>query len=356
MRWLGIAVAATATAMAGVLSAHWNLALGQGRPSDLEPPNSSPTQSVVLVTIDGVRPREIFVGADPALAGRAGLPAWARGSAEEMLPNLNRLFFKEGAALGDPRLRPGIAASGPNYISLPGYLEIMTGAPTDCRTNDCTPKPVETIADATAERSSGSAAVFGSWEMIRRASSQTTGNVAVTAGRSGFDSMAPYPGNGLYRPDNATLERAMSALDTRRPPFVWIALGDTDEWGHRNDYIGYLNALRAADTAVGEIAARLAAEGESGARTLLLVTTDHGRDEGFASHGGPASAGVWLLARGPEVAPVGSIEARKQRYLRDIAPTMRSLLGLPARTCEGCGEVIDEILLRKEEPGGLSLR
>ena len=66
--------------------------------------------------------------------------------ARALTPNLHRLFFDEGVALGDPRIGEGVLASGPVYVSLPGYLEMMTGAPSACADNDCSPRVAWTIA------------------------------------------------------------------------------------------------------------------------------------------------------------------------------------------------------------------
>jgi len=359
MRWLGIAVVATASALTGALFADFDEAAEPYSPVPVSPPASGPTQSVVLVTLDGVRAREVFLGADTSLAGPSGLPSWARGGAALLLPNMHRLFFEGGAALGDPRMSPGIAASGSRHVSLPGYLEIMTGAATECRNNDCIPRPTETIADAIAGSfgAAGSASVFSSWEVIARAATSKApkqsgdGLVSVHAGREGSDTMAPFPGNGAYRPDSATWERAKAALEGEMPRFLWIALGDTDEWAHRHDYMGYLRALRAADRALGELASILYAKDSEGQGAMLIVATDHGRDEGFADHGGEASAPVWMLARGPGIAVTGAIAAKRPRFLRDIAPTIRAALGMPEQEATaGSGEVIDEIL----RPGALA--
>jgi phosphopentomutase len=137
---------------------------------------------------------------------------------------------------------------------------------------------------------------------------------------------------------------AMDYLVGHRPRFLWIALGDTDEWAHRNDYRGYLEALRFADDVVGELTAHLAEMGEYGAHTTLLVTTDHGRDGNFADHGSPTSAGVWLMARGGPVAVRGALSLSRVRHLRDIAPTISTLLGEPSPRGAERGEVLDELL------------
>jgi hypothetical protein len=270
-----------------------------------------------------------------------------------MLPNIHKLFFKGGTALGDPRLGGGVKASGPRYVSLPGYLEMMIGAPSPCRSNDCYPKLGDTIADVIAKKagSPDAAAVFGSWEVIARAATGAgpDGLVTVSAGRAEGDGTQAAPGHGRYRPDSATRALALEYLRQASPRFLWVALGDTDEWAHANNYTGYLRALRAADRFVGEVASVLAAKGERGDRTMLIMATDHGRGPSFKDHGEAGSESVWLLARGPEVAARGAVPTQKPRFLRDIAPTIRAVLDLPAKACKGCGEVLDEILRRPED-------
>jgi hypothetical protein len=354
MRWLSVAVIASATAVTGALFAHLGEVSSDDRAAAAQPLPSGPTESVVLVTLDGVRASEVFVGADPSLAGAEGLPSFAKGAAEKMLPNIHALFFKGGTALGDPRLGGGgVKASGLRYVSLPGYFEMMVGAPSPCRSNDCYPKLGDTIADEIA-RGAGSpdaAAVFGSWEEIARAATSAgpDGLVMVSAGRAEGDTTSAAPGHGRYRPDSATCALALDYLRQASPRFLWVALGDADEWAHANNYAAYLRSLRAADRFVGEVASVLAAKGERGEKTMLIMATDHGRGPSFKDHGEAGSESVWLLARGPEVAARGAVPVQKPRFLRDIAPTIRAVLGLPAKACKGCGEVLDEILRRPED-------
>jgi hypothetical protein len=309
----------------------------------IPPAARAPADNVVLVTLDGVRWQEIFGGLDPKLARAADLPSGVAPAAD-LIPNLHRLFFEEGVVLGDPQRGEGIFASGPYFVSLPSYIEIMTGAPSGCGGNDCRPEIPWTIAEEVAHRTpgSGGVAVFSSWERIAR--SVPGSGVFLRAGRPFGDDSTAFPGNGEYRPDRDTAALGMEHLKAHKPRFLWIALGDTDEWAHRHDYRGYLDALRFADTFIGDLSAELARMGEYGARTTLLVTTDHGRDENFADHGGPASAGVWLMARGEAVPRRGVAVPTKRRYLRDIAPTISALLGQPVGTCAACGEILDEVL------------
>jgi hypothetical protein len=335
------------------------LALGMFCASCVEPPDARTRSAqppsagargedagnVVLVTIDGVRWQEIFAGADPSLADASGLPHGAARTARGLTPNLHRLFFDQGTVLGDPRLGKPLNASGPRFVSLPGYVEMVTGAASGCVDNECEPRlgwDVVLSAGRTSPPGQG-AAVFASWERIARTVPGDASGTIVQAGRGPRDDEPPYPGNGDYRPDRRTAALAMDYLVSHRPRFLWIALGDTDEWAHRRDYRGYLEALRFADDVVGELSAHLAELGSFGARTTLLVTTDHGRDRDFAGHGGPASAGVWLMARGGPVAARGPLPLSRVRHLRDVAPTISALLGEPSPGGAERGEVLDEL-------------
>jgi hypothetical protein len=315
----------------------------RGRSDAVVPASAAPADAVVLVTLDGVRWQEVFHGVDAQLAARDGLPRAAVVPAATLMPNVRRLFFDGGVVLGAPGRGAGIGALGPRYVSLPAYVELMTGARSTCWSNDCDPVIGWTVAEELRGEAPGAAAVFASWERIAAVFPEP-GTLAVQAGRGAGDEPLPHPGNGGYRPDRVTARRALAHLVERRPRFLWIALGDTDEWGHRNDYRGYLDALRAADAVIGEVAAHLAEMPGYGERAALLVTTDHGRDDGFADHGGKASADVWLMARGAGVASVGAVSTAKRRHLRDVAPTVLSLLGRSAEACDECGEVLAEVL------------
>jgi phosphopentomutase len=119
-------------------------------------------------------------------------------------------------------------------------------------------------------------------------------------------------------------------LRTQRPRFLFLGLGETDEYGHKNDYRGYLRALSHADYVVGQIAAILSAYERQGRRTTLIVTTDHGRSDDFIAHGdfAPESAQIWLIAAGWGIRPQGVVVPSEPRYLGDIAATIRTIGGL----------------------------
>ena len=164
-----------------------------------------------------------------------GASAWA--NPEDLMPNLHRIIDAEGVAIGAPGHGAEIAASGPQFISMPGYIEIFAGRPDRrCFRNDCVPAPMRTIVDDV--RDSGDArdvALVASWPNIARAASAEA-DFVVTAGRKLVDredllradgptagswtrARAPlrFPGLGNYRPDAFTGRIALRRLAVSRP-------------------------------------------------------------------------------------------------------------------------------------------
>ena len=319
---------------------------------------------VVLLALDGVRHREIFDGTDLVLVRSQRLPAEQHQTARELMPNLHALIDGQGAALGSASM---LSASGPNFVSLPGYTEMLTGRRvTACRDNYCTRGGAPTILDACAALSEVAiedCAAVTSWPNISRVVAERSERAAVSTGRHGgvtrslvsaasrgallqAERSSPFPGHGDFRPDAHTARIALSHFDQHQPRVMFIGLGEPDEYAHRNDYSNYLGALRAADRLIGEISTRLDRLAAKGERTAFFVTTDHGRADGFVSHGGAfaESARIWLVASGTEIRGRGRLRAASPRFLADVAPTIRRLADMPEDRHQHAGSVLDELL------------
>lgn len=306
---------------------------------------------VVLVVLDGVRPREVFEGIDADLALQQGLAPSTSDTAERLMPNVSRLS-QAGVILGRTSDNETIWASGPNFLSLPGYREIMTGRPsTDCQDNDCPSVQRPTLADDFRALTDDprNVAIFSSWEGIERAVTRAPSTMVVSCGRrhgSNLDRItddpalaawfrageqaSPEPGEQDFRPDDITAALGLSYLERVHPHFLFLGLGEPDEYAHKNDYAGYVRSLRAADRVIGRIATYLDEAASRGQRSLLLVTTDHGRGDDFRFHGGdvPESGRVWLLASGLGVLRKETRPVSRMVHLADIAPTIRSITGV----------------------------
>ena len=288
---------------------------------------ASRVDSVIIVALDGTRWQDVF-------------------GDEALMPTLHRWMTTDGVGFGAPG-HGEVWASGPNYVSLPGYTEILTGRTSACHDNYCRRVAVPTLVDQITSVG-GDAAVVSSWELIERAAAREPTRATLSAGRhvvgrtDGIDESVlaegrkseAYPGIDDYRPDALTARTALSLLDKRLPRLAFFGLGDTDEYAHHNDHEHYTQALRAADAFFSELEKRITP------RTVVFVTADHGRSAGFTDHGGGyrESGRVWLAVRAPCLSARGL--QNDWLYLRDIAPTARCLLGMPADGSNEAGHPI----------------
>ena len=339
---------------------------------DLPMPGAAPGQRpldpsisgrIVLVTIDGVRAEDVFEGADPKLRPGSNVAPLRRP--EAVMPRTHRLVATRGVALGAERAGCGEVrtASGAN-VSLPGYLEIFTGRRTRCRDNNCDRTTSPTVLDEAVHAGFGPVASIGSWEVLDRAVSNRSMPMLVSEGTQRWPESRPidnhaleqlvaageradaHPGHGGYRPDASTAAIALEYLRTAHPAFLHVGLGDPDEYGHRNDYPAYLKSIGQADAFIGQVADTLDGMGELGARTTVIITTDHGRNRDFQHHGANSltSARTFVLAFGGRVAKRGVACPTRDVTLADIAPTIRVLTGLPRDPSHESGRPIEEIV------------
>ncbi|HEY2744905.1 MAG TPA: alkaline phosphatase family protein [Polyangia bacterium] len=339
---------------------------------------SGRTRNVIVVTIDGVRWQDVFGGIDVERARVAGMPACAISDGD-LTPNLHRYFAAGGVVIGAPGYGE-MVASGPSFVSLPGYEEIFTGRTSTCTSNFCDHISAATIVDelrAELRLGADRIAVVTSWETIARAAAADERALTISAGRHGgvtrdgvgVDRRAArvlaeaaaadaYPGWFDYRPDRYTAPLALEYLATERPRFLFVGLGDTDEYAHRHDYAGYAEALRAADAFVGKLMTTLATLDGYGAETTVIVTTDHGRAAGFSGHGAdaPESRRVWMFAAGGAVPALGFVDGSRVARLADIAPTIRAWMGLAADTTAGAGVPLAELAPSPPTAGPLFAR
>lgn len=324
--------AAMAVALTAVDVGPSGRVIAEAQPEPREAATIAPPDPVVLVVLDGVRWQEIFGGTTSQ-------------EAATLTPNLHRLGSERGAAIGGST-RSMMQASGPNFVSLPSYREIFSGrSGSDCTENDCPRIARPTIVDELRARGR-SAAVFSSWEKIDLAAASRPEGFVMSTGRGG-EPGDPWPGAGDFRRDRATATLALRHLESAQPDFLFLGLGETDEYAHHGDYSSYVGAIAMADQIIGDLLGALVRMGERGERTHVFVTTDHGRAHDFRDHGGryPESSRVWLVASGPRITARGDLETSRDLRLRDIAPTLRLIAGLPrVATGRDAGAPIAELL------------
>lgn len=310
----------------------------------------APEFSVAFVALDGVRARDVF--SEPERSRLGGAAREAVPTAGGVAPHLRALAENEGVAVGAPGQGASFRASGPRYVSLPGYVEMLSGRSTSCTHNGCNVRSVPTLLSAVAGLpgvTPGEVVAFASWPRLEPLLKGERRSVWVSAGRrrapklekaaeeSGPGALfgeglrsRPAPGRELYRPDKHTAALAIAWARRHHPRLLFVGLGDADEHAHRDNYAGYLASIQLADRVIGKLWRWLGEERARGRETLLVVTTDHGRSRSFVNHERePESGEVWLVAAGSLVPRrvVGSLS--RPGRLRDVVPSMRGLLGLP---------------------------
>jgi Type I phosphodiesterase / nucleotide pyrophosphatase len=307
-----------------------------GAGSPLHSQASVPARSVILLTLDGVRPTEFFGGMDStvvAFPDSSGIGdsvriwrAYWRPTATERRRAVMPFFWDSlaprGLVLGDPANGGRAVITNGEGFSAPGYLEILTGSAQPVVTsNDPVRYPFETVLQF-VRRKLGlgpmQVAAFTSWENFRGYVSNQAGDVYVNAG---FDTV-PEPfntpvlarlttlqGQALPAWEGSRLDAftgglALEYLRQQRPPLLFVAFDDTDDFAHLRKYGRVLDALHAADAFIRDLWHTVQSLPAYRGRTTLVITTDHGRGltpGNWTDHGRhtPGSAAIWAAVFGP---------------------------------------------------------
>jgi hypothetical protein len=138
-----------------------------------------------------------------------------------------------------------------------------------------------------------------------------------------------------YWPDNTfnivVWQAAREHLLRHRPRVLYIALGETDEWGHGRRYDLYLDAAHQADRMLGEFWRMLGELPEYRGSTTLVLSTDHGRGDtraNWTDHGQQVSGAehIWIAVIGPDTPPLG-VRENIAVTQGQVAATIAALLG-----------------------------
>jgi hypothetical protein len=323
----------------------------------------APARNVVLIVSDGLRPREVFEGAEEALMGPgggveepAGLAAryWrptAAARRQALLPFLWGKVATFGQLFGDPALGCPAQVANAARISYPGYNELFTGrADPRLRSNQAPPNANLTVLEWLDRRPGrrGQVQAWATWETFFS---------ILNVGRSGLDVRAGWnppfaddpvrtPGKDLVDTLHRTTTQVFggNALDAltyaglkeslreRQPRVLFLGLGETDEWMHAGRYDLALQAAHRADAVIADLWETLQAMPAYRGSTTFLITTDHGRGLGardWRDHGAevPGAEAAWIALLGPGVPALGVRRDCPRVTLGQVAATLAGLLG-----------------------------
>ena len=117
------------------------------------------------------------------------------------------------------------------------------------------------------------------------------------------------------------VDETMNYIAQPMPGLIWSNLVDFDMmFGHRNDYMGYYNAIREFDVRLPEILEKL------GDEDILIITADHGCDPTTASTDHSREY-IPLLIYGKSIRAGSTMGVRKS--FSDIGKTILDYLDIP---------------------------
>ncbi len=134
----------------------------------------------------------------------------------------------------------------------------------------------------------------------------------------------------MHRIDEQVTAEAVQCLKAQGPDLSWVYLEYTDDMGHRyGDGERFCRAVEMMDAQVGRIAEAVRhRERQFGEDWLLIVTTDHGRDQATGKHHGGQSdreRTTWLVTNH---APLNAYADAAAPGIVDVMPTLARHLGV----------------------------
>jgi predicted AlkP superfamily pyrophosphatase or phosphodiesterase len=266
--------------------------------------------TVLLFSLDGVRPDAIEVAATPTLDRLKRQGAWTDRARAEM-PS----------------------------VTLPCHTSMLRGVPVTrhgITSNQFQPlaRPVPSLIDA-AHAAGKRTGFFYNWEQLRDLAEPGSLNVSLFW----RDCYAPEG-------DRRIAAAAAEHLRSEELDFAFIYLGWPDECAHKNGWMSdpYLRAIENADACVDEVLQAV----PDPANTAVLVQSDHGGHD--RSHGTDRDDDMlipWILS-GAGVRSGTELDTTVRIF--DTCPTLAHLLGIPPAP-EWDGRVVTEALTG---PGAVS--
>ncbi|MBL8896343.1 MAG: AP protein [Planctomycetes bacterium] len=322
----------------------------------------APAENLILVTLDGLRWQDVFRGMDPRMAHkdhggvkdlfaldrefRRETPEEARAA---LMPFLWNVVAVEGQIFGDPEKGARATIANQHKFSYPGYSELLCGfADPRIDSNDKVVNPNRTVLEHLHARPEfrGRIAVFSGWDvhpyMVAAERSalfvQSAWDLPTVATsperlawlRASYEQLPRYWPSFCF--DALTFPAAKEYLLARQPRVLYLALGETDEWGHGRRYDLYLQMMRRNDAMLRELWETAQSLERYRGKTALLITVDHGRgrnEKDWTDHGAKVEGAeeVWMAVLSPNVPALG-VREKVETKLAQVAATAAQLLGV----------------------------
>lgn len=324
---------------------------------------------LILISLDGVRTQELFQGLDEELLmkGKDGqkkedqkLYKMFHGSTpEESRSKLMPFFWNQwvpnhGVVIGNRHRENATPMKLVNRrrFSYPGYSEIVTGQAHDkeIKSNDKIQNPFPTLLDFVKDEWNlgvTDIGCFATWDVFPYIVTSRGGSITANAGfdaypfptvsakirtldQAQFEQPTPWDS---VRHDFTTFHFTMEFLKTRTPRFLYLALGETDDWAHMDRYDRVLETLHRTDRYFESLWDFVQSSPEYRNRTAIIICTDHGRGDNiynWMSHNDklPGAEFVWMAAFSPDISLRGEWDPSETVTQSQIAATLAAMGGL----------------------------
>lgn len=321
------------------------------------------TRNVVLIVCDGLRPEEVFTGAEEALLDDKIGGSWITEAEmrqlywdpdpkvrrQRVLPFIWSRVGTQGQLFGNALEGSSAKVTNPFWFSYPGYNEMISGIG-DPRIDDnkYPPNPNLNVFEWLAGRPgyTGKIAVFGTWYKFHDIFNEQRSHLMIRAGATLVDATDTSPRGRLLQQLSRTTTRLevedpydsflnvslLDYLQRHRPRVLFVGYGDTDSWAHTGRYDLVLETAHTFDSYVEELWNRMQALPEYKDKTTFIITADHGRGHGpvdWKEHGieQPGSENIWIAILGPDTPPLGERHNVQAVTQSQLAATIAALLG-----------------------------
>ena len=331
------------------------------------------SKNLIVVTLDGYRWQELFSGADEELINNKAYNTketikcryWRETAAERrttLMPFFWGTIAKQGQVYGNRTLGNFVNVRNPYWISYPGYNELFTGYPdTAVNSNSFPDNPNVNVFEYLNNKKefNGEVAIFGGWNVYGRIFNRERSKLPINNGFAKVrgenltevevalnlqQDLMPQIMGPAERPDVITYPLAKEYLMKRKPRVLYLALADTDAFGHQGKYDYYLDAGRKSDAILEDLWNYLQSDPFYKDQTTLFITTDHGRGKGrlWTSHSRsiPYCDEIWMAAIGPDIKPLGEQATAGQLYQNQVAKTLAAILDVNFKSKNPIGDKI----------------
>ena len=338
----------------------WTTGLGHAEDGGNEDkPNGN---NVFIITLDGYRWQELFLGADSAILHNPSftdnIPKlkteyWHEDITirrAKLMPFVWSVISKKGQLFGNRKKGNRVNTKNFYSVSYPGYNEIFTGVADPFVSSN---KKIKNRNISLLEylnkmpQYAGRVAVYTSWNMFPYILNEERSNLFINSGyqqkitteksytKKLIEQIRRAPGfsEDAERNDRLTYLLAKEYILKYQPKVLHLGLGGTDSYGHQKNYGKYLKEAHEADRIIEDLWNLVQTSPFYRNKTTIIITTDHGRgntQHTWHKHGTfvTGASQTWVALLGKSVKPLGEHFGGGQLYQKHLAGTIGYLIGV----------------------------